>query len=277
MFTVYIDDSGTAPRQQVAVASAFIVPALQIVRLEREWNGFSKKEGFSALHTSAMVARNTKEGYGEWDDEKQGRVLRRARQLSLKYGLAAPGAFSFAVNKDDYDEIVPETIRGATGRFHYTWAIRHLMFLIDYWRVKTNNRHPLQYVFDWMGGPGDERRREVEDVMAQAEAAANATGRHGDYTNYSFRRDQDIPGLQCVDAIAWTAYNQSLLAFSGRPPHPLANESWRDYGGHLGPNGWLRAVTMTRERLQDWMEAELKDGTVLKRIKQWEETGTISG
>ncbi len=46
-FSMYLDDSGTTPDQKVAVASALIVPAAQIRRLENEWNNLKKKEEFS--------------------------------------------------------------------------------------------------------------------------------------------------------------------------------------------------------------------------------------
>ena len=34
VFTVYVDDSGTSPDQKLAVASALIVPAIRIPRIE---------------------------------------------------------------------------------------------------------------------------------------------------------------------------------------------------------------------------------------------------
>src|SRR5271155_4361077 len=37
MFRAYIDDSGTDPEQQVAIASMLIMPATRIPALDREW------------------------------------------------------------------------------------------------------------------------------------------------------------------------------------------------------------------------------------------------
>jgi hypothetical protein len=43
MFTAYVDDSGTDPNQAVAIASAWIIPGRQIIRLEKEWDTLKKK------------------------------------------------------------------------------------------------------------------------------------------------------------------------------------------------------------------------------------------
>jgi hypothetical protein len=40
VFTVYIDDSGTAPDQQVAIASGLIIPAIKAEALDKEWTTF---------------------------------------------------------------------------------------------------------------------------------------------------------------------------------------------------------------------------------------------
>ena len=53
-----------------------------------------------------------------------------------------------------------------------------------------------------MGKLNDPRRVEVESVMCEMEELAAKNGNPGEYVNYSFRRRQDVPGLQCVDGIA---------------------------------------------------------------------------
>jgi hypothetical protein len=108
MFTLYIDDSGTSPSQPVAIATALIIPRIQIVRLEKEWDKFRSKENFECFHTSEFYFRNPKSEFASWDDNKQERVFRRVRQISKKYGVRA---ISIAVNKKDYDEVVPAEMR----------------------------------------------------------------------------------------------------------------------------------------------------------------------
>jgi hypothetical protein len=58
LFTVYLDDSGTAPDQQVAMASALLVPGSRITALDDEWNALKKKEEFSDFHMSECLYSN---------------------------------------------------------------------------------------------------------------------------------------------------------------------------------------------------------------------------
>lgn len=102
MFSVYLDDSGTDPNQRAAIATAFVVPAAQIIPLEREWDKLKKRHGFSDFHTSEMVARNYKSDFADWDEAKQREVFERVRQISKKYGIGRSGAVSFAVNFEDF-------------------------------------------------------------------------------------------------------------------------------------------------------------------------------
>jgi hypothetical protein len=115
MFTVYIDDSGTAPEQKVAIATALIIPAKRIVALEREWDALKKREGFTSFHMAEFSARNQKSGFADWPEPKRERVYRQVRAITKKYGVAA---VTFAVYKKDYDEVVPEDMRNTAGRFH---------------------------------------------------------------------------------------------------------------------------------------------------------------
>jgi hypothetical protein len=267
MFTTYIDDSGTAPKQKVAIASAFVIPARQIDNLEREWNNLKKKEGFTDFHTSEMVYRNPRSEFAQWDGEKQRRVFHRVRQISKKYGIGSSGAVSFSINKADHDAIVPDFLRSELGN-HYTAAVRQLITMVDGWRL-SKKQPPLEYVFDWMGKPNDPRKKEIETAMQQADRFADrAFGRKGDFSNYSFRHRQDIPGLQCVDAVGWTCYQEALLTFSDKPMHPLAESAWKDYGGDLGPRGWLQAFTITRDNLRKWVSDERKMLDSVRLLKE---------
>ena len=131
MFTVYFDDSGTSPSQHVAIATAMVIPAMQIIRLEREWETFKLKEKFSCFHTSEFIAKNPDSEFADWDEDKRKRVFRRVRDITKKY---ATRAVSFAVYKEHYDQIVPQNLREVSGIHHYTWAIRHLITHLDDWK-----------------------------------------------------------------------------------------------------------------------------------------------
>lgn len=224
MFTAYIDDSGSDPNQHVANATALIIPGRRILALQREWDALQANEGFADFHTSVFVARNAKEGFGGLSDADQKRIFQRVREIVKKFGVKV---MSFTVHKKDYDEVVPANLRSYAGKYHYTWAIRHVVQYLSGWRF-SHHALPLEFVFDWMK-EGDERRREIETVMEQAEHLASDMGRHGEFTNYSFRLRKEIPGLQCVDCVAWTTYQYALLAFRKKPLHPFAKIAWDDF------------------------------------------------
>jgi len=268
MFTAYIDDSGSDPKQQVANATAIIIPAARIVALEREWDALKRKEGFSCWHTSEFVARNPESDFADWDDNKHDRVFRSVRNICKRYGVQA---MSFSVKKQDYDEIVPDFFRKHSGQFHYTWAIRHLLTHIAQWRHSRGIKYAMEYVFDWMGEKRrNPRRKEIEDVMDQAEEDATAKGHIGEYSNWSFRYRKDVPGLQCVDALAWCVYQYGMMAFCNKPLIRDAEIAWADFEKHRGGR-WGFDVTVTREHLKEWVEKELADGTSMRKFKAREE------
>jgi len=266
-FTAYIDDSGSDPSQQVANATALIIPAARITALEREWDSLKKKEGFSEWHTSVFVARNPKSDFAGWDDIKHDRVFRRVREICKKYCVQP---MSFSLKKQDYDEVMPDSMRPYAGRYHYSWAIRNILNHLEQWRL-AHNVEPLQYVFDWMGEKlKNPRRKEIEDIMDQAEEGAAEKGRPGEFAHWGFNRRQDIVGLQCVDALAWCVYQAGLAAFCRKPLVKDAEIAWDDFCEYLDGR-WGFDITITRDSLQKWVAAELADGTSLARFKAREE------
>jgi hypothetical protein len=271
MLTVHIDDSGTAPDQKVAIATGLIVPALRITALEREWNRFKEKENFKCFHTSPCLASNEKEGFGDWNEAKRLRVLRRVRTISKKYGVKA---FSLAINKIDYEEVVPQEFRDVGGKFHYTWAIRNLLSLLDGWAVSRGVDTSFEYIYHWMDRKAQkEARNEIVTVMEQAEEGAKQRGLNRTYVNYSFRKDEEIPALQCVDAVGWACYQFSLKIFANIPLSEIAAESFHDfYSFQSHEDEWLIALSIERDKLKDWVDRELLDGRGLERLREWSQT-----
>jgi hypothetical protein len=265
-FRVHIDDSGTDPKQDVAIATALIMPAARITALDNEWKKLTEKEGFSDFHMSECVARNPKSEYANWDGAKLRRVISRVRQIGKKFGLKA---ISLTVNKADYDEVVLPRLEFA-DKYHYTWAIRNMIGLLDKWARFHNVTGPLEYIYDWMDPKTQrEAKAEIDTVMEQSEQDACDAGDAGRYTNYSFRRRQDIPALQCTDAVAWTCYRFALLAHLKTPLSQIAQDCWNDYYEHQSRT-WLTAWGMTRQQLADWLERELKTSS-REKFRAWEE------
>jgi hypothetical protein len=265
-FHAYIDDSGTDPSQQVANATALIIPSARIPALESEWNRLRVKEGFSYWHTAEFAARNPKSEFAQWSDVKHQRVFRKVRAICKKYCVQP---MSFSVFKKDYDEVVLPLLPFA-DKHHYSWAIRSLLSHTEKWR-HWKHTLPLEYIFSWMGEKRkNERRREIEDILEQAEEESAAQGNPGEFEHWAFRRPQEIPALQCADALAWTVYQYGLLGFCKRPLCTDARIAWDDFGGHV--NGkWGFDVTITRAALQKWAEGEAADGRSERKLKAWKE------
>lgn len=264
VFTVFVDDSGRRPTHRVAVATALVIPAAQICRLEREWKSFCEKEGMECFHASPCNA-GTKDFKG-WDEAKIDRVFQRVRQISVKYGVRA---FSAAVNKRYYDEEIPEEYKKYTGSTHYSWCVDYALAYADKgWRTDPERGiPPFEFVFDWLD-VGDPLRKEVEEVMVSSERVAREEGRAGAYEKYSFRRSRDYPGLQLVDGISWACNRFALHRIHQKHLPERARISFDFFGGPLRFDGWLNAFSFSRESLHEAVEKD--GGKLVERYLRWE-------
>lgn len=252
MFTAYIDDSGTASTQKVAIATALIIPARRIIRFQSEWNTFCSKWGVSDFHASECAVGNYKSNFRGWEKTKIEKAFRRIRQIIKKYGIRC---FSLGVHKDDYDAVVPSDLRPIFGDHHYTWAMHSLLAFIDRWACDSEVEHPVEYVFDWINPKSDrEQLREIEDALARSEE--ERPGRFAGH--YSFRRRIDFPGLQCVDLLGWTCYRFALQVFAKTPMTDLQRECWNDFSNYRPEGPWLIAVGQTRVQIQEAVKAQLE-------------------
>ncbi len=258
MFTVFIDDSGTARSQPVAIAGALIVPALQIPALDRAWDSFRSKYGFTDFHSSVCVARNPKTEFANWGDVKVEDAFARVRQITKKYASAA---FSFAVCKDDFDAEAPSEWRKSGGENHYTWAFRTLMHHLIRWHSKRRIQTPFEFMFDWAQGRDKE---EIEMLMDQFDVLQPEKFNG----HYVFKKRKDIPGLQCADVLAWTCYGVSRFAFKGTPIPPIAKESYTDFS-HYRDGSWLRVLTFKRSALRSAIASDLADPESQKTRADW--------
>jgi hypothetical protein len=161
-------------------------------------------------------------------------------------------------------------MRKYAGKYHYTWAIRALLGLIDKWAKDALVSTPLEYVFDSMGKRNEPRRQEVEEVMEQAEDLAIQDGKPGTYTHYTFRDRCELPALQCADILAWTCYQRALLELKKTPPKQIALDIFNDFITHLNHH-WLTALFTDREKFAEWVQKEQQDGRSQQRFKMWEE------
>ncbi len=259
MIEVFIDDSGTAPDQKVAIASALIIESRRIARLNQEVTALARQEGFLSdanspdFHTSECVSGNHKSVFAAWDESKKNRVCAGMRRIAKQYGV---NACSIAITKSDYDALVPigSELRTQGGKFHYTWAVRELIRQIERWRLSQGLTSPMSYVFDCMGSDAKNiRKKEVESVMRKAEL--RNPGHYAD--RYVFGRRNQIPALQCADILAWTCYRFALSVLKGDPLNEIARTGFWDFQNYKPSGGdWLLAIVQTRAQLQGWVERQ---------------------
>ena len=175
--TMYIDDSGTSPKNEVAVAAGWIAPIQEWKKFERDWERAKRVKGdeFSCFHMAEFAFGKKESEFENWSYEKKKRVLTR---LSNIIKQRASKGFCLCVKKKDYDDLVPQELRAARGQDHYTWVVRNVLGLIRKWRVANKLRMPVEYIFDWIE-PREVRRKEIENAFAMAESEPNALELYG--------------------------------------------------------------------------------------------------
>ena len=198
------------------------------------------------------MAGNLESEFKGWDIEKKKRVCSRMREIAMRYGI---NALSIAIDKDLYDEVIPQALRKELGEFHYTWAVGFMVEILERWRIDAKVGHPLEYKFDCMGkDKKNPKKKEIKTVMAKAEIR-----RPGHYNgHFSFCCAKQTPGLQCADILAWTCYNFAMLSIVGSPVHEIAKEGFAEFQAYSPCNvQWLQAIVQTREQLTNWVAQEM--------------------
>lgn len=257
MYSAYIDDSGTAPDQLVAIAAALIIPAYRLPRLESEWATFLEKESITTkgFHTSECVAHNPKSDFAGWDDDRVKRVLARVRQIIRKYAVQA---FAVSVDKATYDAAIPNDLRKAMGQSHYTLAFDGAGGFIRAWGI--DKKVPMEYVFD---NTGKQQKKEIDRVMEHGEELYPGMF----VGHYSFRNRKDVPSLQCADLFAWTVYQRSISYMHNKPISPLAEECWQQFSSWKnGEEDWAGMWFANRPRLEEWVQRVYADKNEMARI-----------
>jgi hypothetical protein len=253
MYTIFIDDSGTAPEHKVANACGIVFPSIQIQRFESEWNTFLAKEGITDFHSSECLARNQHSEFAKWDDERVRRVFARVRQITFKYSIRG---FCIGVHKQDYDDLLALDMKLAVGESHYTWAVSSVLGHAQH--LPANRNLPMEYVFDTAG---KSIKREIEAALEFADSFLYPGHFSG---HYSFRSRKEVPALQCVDLFAWTCFQQFRRARFNHPVHPTAQESNEAYEKAKDAE-WRVVESLNREGIEKWVR-ENQDNPRTKEI-----------
>ena len=261
MFTAYLDDSGTAPDQPIALCVAMLVPNSQIRSLESQWETFRRKEGFDDFHASECAYSTKHKFFGSWPHSKRERTFKRVREFCKKFGVQALG---FAVNKKTFDEVMPNEMKQAIGDDHYSWAVRNTATRVEEWRKTRGIKESVQYIFDWQELRSPERLR-VDAVMNQLSETI------GERVYHDFKSRKDIPGLQCVDFLAWISSNLALDNFNQKPMHLFADDALKDLE-RFNHATWYKVATILRGDFEKWTREEMADGKTIAKLLAWKQS-----
>lgn len=265
-FTAYLDDSGSAREHPVAIASALLIPANVIERLDTNWKRFIAAQGIPDFHAAACAAPKSKEKhYDSWDDKKKRHVFMRVRKFCKDYGVQV---FGFSVYKKTYDEVMPEDYKRYGGDY-YTWALRHVLVKIQEWRQARKIKEPIEYVFDWQE-IGDPVRDEIDDLIGQY------TEFYKEPIHHDFQQRKKTPALQCADLIAWVCFQLGMEILHKKPMSPYADECLKDletyqlYSRKMpASKKWFQLITVERPKLKLWITHEISDGHSLRLFEDW--------
>src|ERR1700680_2184960 len=130
-FAIYIDDSGTSPANNIAVAAGWISKMPTWKFFEREWDKVKNIESdrFACMHMADFVSGlGDKNEFRGWALDRKLRVSKKLRTVIKKRAICG---FALGVIKKDYDELVPPGLKAQGFDNHYTYAIRRVLGMID--------------------------------------------------------------------------------------------------------------------------------------------------
>jgi hypothetical protein len=227
MLTLYIDDSGTSPSQNVAVAAGWIakMPAWDL--FERDWSKVQKVEShkFACMHMAEFSY-----GSGDftgWDLDKKLSVIKKLTPAIKKRALKG---FALGVIKKDYDEIVPPVLRAQGLENHYVYAVRTVLGMIHNWRKDVGvEDQPIEYIFDYMD-LHDPRRMEIQKVFTSVGDPDGNFKMYGlSEDGFDFKHKEGLMPLQAADMLAWTVYQAMLHETKEKDAKEMTKVLFKDF------------------------------------------------
>jgi hypothetical protein len=251
---MYFDDSGTSPVNTVAVAAGWISRVSYWIPFEKKWEQARKVKGeeFECMHMAEFVYGQKDSGFENWDLPKKQRVAARLRAVIKKFAFKG---FALGISKNDYDAVVPSTLRAQEGyKNHYTYAIKRVLGMIATWRHQQNLTDcPVEYVFDWLERK-DSKRKEIETIFDRAAGEHDAFVRYGlRVDGIHFKRKEDTSPLQAADILAWLTYRWVLNEQEGKKINPVAFDSFPDFYKHKNKT-FLEGGHQNKQHLAKWVK-----------------------
>lgn len=252
-FTIYIDDSGTAPAQSTAVAAGWIAQYSAWKLFNREWDKVRNVESrkFSIMHMADFVYG--KREFENWDLETKKTVLNKLFPIFHK---RIRKGFALGVIKQDFDEIVPPELRARGHKNHYTYAIRRVMGFIHQWRQENHIQGEIQYFFDFMD-KHDPRRVEIEKVLTTIGTSEQNLAYYGlRRDGFHFIDKNDIPPLQAADMLAWTTYRAMQHEVGANKVNEIGETAFKNFCMSSRKPHFVEGGYNKREHLIQWVRAK---------------------
>lgn len=164
-----------------------------------------------------------------------------AQQIILKYSVKA---FSIGINKQDYDELVPQEMWLGVSESHYVWALSSVLGLSYDWASQRSA--PMEYIFD--RAAKQEKRDIVEAIDYSETIYADHFSEH-----YSFQSRKEVAGLQAADLFAWVCYQAGRCTRFGTPMHVPAEALWNSFNSK-NDGAWCIIQSLNREGLEMWVK-----------------------
>jgi hypothetical protein len=202
MLAVYIDDSGTHPSSDIAVAAGFASEVGYWSAFEVEWKAALSAAGIlnEGFHSSEFEAQQ-KPTFSGWSNVKRDTLRGALIKAINDHALVG---FAAAVKKSDYDALVQGKLREKLGDHHYTFAVQACLYQIQEWMRYAHYHEPIQYVFDQMSNL--KSQNEINTVFHDL----HQYGIHGKFGvelgGHSFQSRKAFIPLQAADIIAWESY-----------------------------------------------------------------------
>lgn len=232
MFAAYFDDSGTHSESSVVSIAGYIAGATDWKHFAAEWNQLLSGENITHFHMTDFESR-----HGEfigWDDQRRIRVIKRAIEIIHRRTIKG---FSCSVNKDDFDDLIPEFIPGSA----YVLCLVDCMTKCDHWAKEGNRQEPIACFLEQGGGYVSEINR-IRQVFLETDSSH--------IHSLTLAKKTAHPQLQPADILAYESYKYWInkeIKDNNRPIRKSFQLLLRkiDFGHYLNRNDLIELIKMT--------------------------------
>jgi Protein of unknown function (DUF3800) len=222
---VYVDDSGTDGRSQIAAAAFCVSSVERWLEFEQSWRKIANRAGFELKHfhmTEFAACRrdnlcqqcrngettSLEHPWQKWSDDKRENVLNRLAKSLVKHVEYGVG---HAYTKTEFDKYVRnsparQVANEPIGDQYFTFAIQRCGGSFAEWRAANARTDHLKFVFD------SASKREKQEIAKVFFAAANDRAQRQNgieqwfnpELGVSYESRRETHQLLSADMLAWT-------------------------------------------------------------------------